>query len=37
MCIHEIAARQYRMIAMNATFSSEVIKMIEGRSELIHL
>lgn len=37
MRIHEIAARQYRMIAMNATFSIEVIKMIEDSGELIHL
>lgn len=37
MCIHEIAARQCEMIAVNKTFSIEVIKMIEDSSELIHL
>lgn len=37
MCIHEIAARQYRMIAVNEAFSIEVIKMIEDSGELIHL
>lgn len=37
MCIHEIAGRQCEMIAVNKTFSIEVIKMIEDSSELIHL
>lgn len=37
MCIHEIAARHYRTIAVNEAFSIEVIKMIEDSGELIHL
>lgn len=37
MCIHEIAAGQYRMIAVNEAFSTEVIKMIEDSDEPIHL
>lgn len=35
--IHGIAARQYRMIAVNEAFSIEVIKMIEDSGKLIHL
>lgn len=37
MCTDEIAARQYRTIAVNKAFSIEVIKMIEDSGELIHL
>lgn len=37
MCIHAIAARQYRTIAVNEAFSIEVIKMIEDSGKLIHL
>lgn len=35
--IHEIAARQYRMIAVNEAVSIEVIQMIEDNGKLIHL